>query len=88
MSTPLRAHDNPYTGYEWIVSNPGIFAGKPIIKGTRFSVSFILECLSQDMDADEIEKTYGTFPKESIPEVLKFASGLADKKVDNSDVAA
>ena len=88
MIIQTREHDQAYKGYQWIVSNPGIFAGKPIVKGTRFSVSFILDCLSQDMDAEEIEKTYGTFPKECIPEVLKFASELADRKVDDSNVAA
>ena len=67
-----------YKNYQWIISNPNIFAGKPIIKDTRFSVSFILGCLSEGMDANEINKTYGIFPKECIPEVLKFAAHLAN----------
>lgn len=83
-----RENDKPLKGFQWIVSNQNIFAGKPVIAGTRFSVSFILECLSQGMNGDEIQKTYGTFPKESIPEVLRFASKLADKDVDDTDVAA
>lgn len=81
-----RENDKPFKGYQWIVSNQNIFAGKPIIAGTRFSVSFILECLSQGMDSNEIQKTYGTFPAESIPEVLRFASELADRDV-NADAA-
>ena len=83
-----RENDKPFKGYQLIVSNQNIFGGKPIIAGTRFSVSFILECLSQGMDATEIQKTYGTFPTESISEVLRFASKLTDKDVDDSDVAA
>ncbi len=66
--------NNTYKNFHWITSNPNIFGGKPIIKDTRFSVSFILECLSQGMDSEEIEKTYGNFPKECIPEVLKFVA--------------
>ena len=70
--------DVAINGYQWVVRNPNIFGGEPIIRGTRFSVSLILECLSQGMDADEIQKTYGLFPKECIPEVLKFAAALSD----------
>ena len=71
-------NDKPIKGYEWIVKNPNIFGGKPIIKGTRFSVSFILECLSQEMSVLEIKKTYGEFPEQSIPEVLRFAAQFID----------
>ena len=53
--------------------------GKPIIKGTRFTVSFILGCLSEKMTYEEIVRDYSDFPKESIEEVLKFASQVTDK---------
>ena len=79
-------NDKPIKGYQWIVRNPNIFDGKPLIKGTRFSVSFVLECLSEGMDAASIEKTYGTFPKDCITEVLKYAAELTDKA--DADVAA
>jgi uncharacterized protein (DUF433 family) len=83
-----RANDKTIPGYQWIVVNPNIFAGKAIIKGTRFSVSFVLGCLSEGMTADEIQGTYGTFPAECIPEVLKFAAELADKDQGSGNVAA
>ena len=62
--------------YQWIATNPEILGGKPIVRGTRLAVSFILECLAQDMDANEIQNTYGPFPHESIPEILQFAAEL------------
>jgi hypothetical protein len=40
------------------------------------------------MSVDEIEKTYGPFPKDCIFEVLKFASELADKDSGTGNVAA
>jgi uncharacterized protein (DUF433 family) len=64
--------------YCWIVADLELLGGKLAIRGTRFSVSFILSCLAEGMSIDEIEDTYGQFPRESIQEVLKVASDLLD----------
>ncbi|MGK5090189.1 DUF433 domain-containing protein [Bdellovibrionota bacterium FG-2] len=71
-------------GYQWIVRNPDRFGGKPTIRGTRFTVSFILGCLAEGMSHEEIVHDYSDFPNESISEVLKFAAEVTDKP----DVAA
>ncbi len=76
--------DQEVPGYQWIVRNADKFGGKPVIKGTRFTVSFILSCLSEGMTYDEIVRDYSEFPKESISEVLRFASHVTD----DPDVAA
>ncbi len=68
----------PFKEYRWIVADPELLGGKLAIRGTRFSVSFILSCLAEGMSVEEIEDTYGQFPHESIPEVLKVASDLLD----------
>jgi len=68
----------PYKDFRWIVADPELLGGKLAIRGTRFSVSFILSCLAEGMSIDEIEDTYGQFPRESIQEVLKVASDLLD----------
>ena len=39
---------------ELITANPQILGGKPIIRGTRISVEFILELLASDVSEDEI----------------------------------
>ena len=59
---------------EWIVNDHDVLAGQPRIRGTRLSVAFVLECLSQDMSPEEIAKDYSGFPPESIPEVLYLAA--------------
>ena len=64
-------HLTPIPGYQWIVIHPSLLGGSPAIKGTRLSVSHILACLAEGMTAEEISETYGSFPHESIPEVLK-----------------
>lgn len=70
--------DTPIPGYRWLVRNPDRFGGKPTIKGTRFTVSFILNCLSEGMDYTEIVDTYSEFPRDSISEILKVASAVLD----------
>jgi uncharacterized protein (DUF433 family) len=79
MSEPTR-----YKNYTWIVADPELLGGRLAVRGTRISVSFLLACLAEGMTADEIEATYGTFPREAIPEVLRIAS----EAVDKADVAA
>ena len=76
--------DTPIAGYSFLVTHPERFGGKPTVRGTRFSVSFILSCLAEGMSYDDIVREYSEFPRESIPEVLRFAADLADRP----DVAA
>ena len=73
-----------YSGYDWIVHDPDLLGGKPTIRGTRLSVSLILDFLSQGMTAQEIAEDYPGFPADSISEILKFAS----EQIDKIDVAA
>ena len=70
--------------YRYIVSDPDIFGGKPVIRGTRLSASFILGCLAEGMSLDEIDQTYAPFPHEAVSEIMKLSSEL----LDQPDVAA
>lgn len=67
-----------FRNYRWIVSDPELLGGKLAVRGTRFSVSFILSCLAEGMSVEEIEETYGPFPQEAIPEIMRLASELLD----------
>jgi uncharacterized protein (DUF433 family) len=68
----------PFKAFRWIVADPELLGGKLAIRGTRFSVSFILSCLAEGMTVEEIEETYGRFPHEAIPEVMRVASEILD----------
>lgn len=57
-----------------IVFNPKILAGKPIIKGTRISVEFILELLSSGMSVSEITKEYPHLKKTDILAAIEYAA--------------
>ena len=67
-----------YKNYAWIVCDPELPGGRLAIRGTRFSVSFILSCLAEQMTLEEIEETRAPLPREAIPKVLRAASELLD----------
>lgn len=64
--------------FRWIVADPEMLGGKLAIRGTRFSVSFVLSCLAEGMTVAEIEETYGRLPHDAIPEVMRVASEILD----------
>jgi uncharacterized protein (DUF433 family) len=67
-----------YKDYRWIVADPLLLGGTLAIRGTRLSVSLILECLANGMTLDDIDESFDrTFPREALSEVLKVASELA-----------
>lgn len=76
--------DAPIPGFSYLVRNPERLGGRPTIRGTRFSASFILACLADGMSYEDIVREYSAFPRESLAEVLRFAAEVTDR----SDVAA
>ena len=57
-----------------IVLNPKVMAGKPIIKGTRLTVQFILNLIAHGATVEEILKEYKGLTKEDIQACLVYAS--------------
>jgi uncharacterized protein (DUF433 family) len=69
-----------YKDYRWIVADPDLLGGKLAVRGTRLSVSLILECLAAGMTLTDIDDSFdGAFPHEALPEVLRVASELTDR---------
>jgi uncharacterized protein (DUF433 family) len=68
-----------YKDYRWIVADPQLLGGKLAIRGTRLSVSLILECLAAGMSLQEIDEAFDrAFPHEALPEVLRLAAELTN----------
>jgi uncharacterized protein (DUF433 family) len=68
-----------YKDYQWIVADPQLLGGRLAIRGTRLSVSLILECLAGGMSLAEIDEAFDrAFPHEALPEVLKVAAELTN----------
>jgi uncharacterized protein (DUF433 family) len=62
---------------ERIVVDPKILAGKPVIRGTRLAVEFILELLASGQSESEILASYPGLEREDILACLAYASYLA-----------
>jgi len=59
---------------ERITVNPKIMTGKPVIKGTRLTVQFILNLLANGAEIKEILEEYPNLTKEDILACLFYAS--------------
>ena len=62
---------------ERIVVDPEILAGKPVIRGTRLAVEFILELLAAGQSESEVLVNYPGLSREDILACLSYASYLA-----------
>ena len=60
--------------FDRIVSNPAILGGKPIIKGTRISVEFILELVASGGSIPEIVRNYPFLAEEDVRQAVGFAA--------------
>lgn len=58
---------------ERIVIDPKILVGKPVIRGTRLAVDFILDLLSQGWSNDEILRNYPGIELADIQACLAYA---------------
>jgi uncharacterized protein (DUF433 family) len=58
---------------ERITHNPEILGGKPIVRGTRISVAFILECLARTT-ITEVLDAYPCLSAEDIQDALLYAA--------------
>jgi uncharacterized protein (DUF433 family) len=61
---------------ERIIVNPAILVGKPVIKGTRLAVEFIIDLLAQGWSEAEILRNYPGLTHEDIAACLAYASAL------------
>ena len=67
---------------ERIVIDPNVLVGKPIIKGTRISVDFVIGLLGQGWTVEELLKEYEHLERKDIQACLSYASEvLSSEKI-------
>jgi uncharacterized protein (DUF433 family) len=65
-----------------IVIDPEILAGKPIIRGTRLSVEFVVQLLAQGWTEADIQNNYPGISHDQITACLQYAADvLGSEKV-------
>lgn len=71
----------PPPGLNWrdhLHVDPGILAGKPVVRGTRLSVDFIVGLLAQGWNHDDILRNYPGLTRENILACLQYAKERLD----------
>ena len=64
---------------EWrdrITLAPDVLVGKPVIKGTRLAIEFVVDLLAQGWTQDDIVRNYPRLTSEDIQACLKYASSV------------
>ncbi len=67
--------------FKYIISDPDILGGKPIIKGTRISIQLILEWIASGASVKSIVEEFPHLPKEGVQEAILYASRFLDKEI-------
>ena len=65
---------------ERIVADPKVLVGKPVIRGTRLSVEFILDLLANDWTIEQIQNEYPQLEREDIMAVLKYTAEMVKEE--------
>ncbi len=59
---------------KWIVSDPSVMMGKPVIVGTRITVELVLEKLAAGETVDDLLEAHPRLTREAIQAALAFAA--------------
>jgi uncharacterized protein (DUF433 family) len=63
----------------YIVRDPTICGGEPVVKGTRVTVRTILASLAEGMSVAEIVKEFPTLDDAAVRAVIAFAAASAEE---------
>ena len=61
---------------DYIHVDPAILAGKPVVRGTRLSVDFLLSLLAAGWSTEEILENYPSLSIEGLRAVFAFAGDI------------
>lgn len=59
-----------------ITVDPKVLVGKPVIKGTRISVEFVVDLLGRGWTVEQILQEYDHLTREDIQACLAYASDV------------
>ena len=65
---------------EWIIVNPNICAGKPVIRGTRIMVKNILGMIAGGYTLDQVLHAYPELTREMVDAALQYAVTIIDEE--------
>lgn len=59
-----------------ITTSPKVASGKPVIKGTRIAVEFVLDLLSSGWGVEQILVEYSNLKKEDVLACISYAKNI------------
>lgn len=68
---------------EWrerIHSDPKILSGKPVVKGTRLSVEFLLRLFSAEWSREEVLENYPSLEEKDLTAIFDYAAEVASEE--------
>jgi uncharacterized protein (DUF433 family) len=67
--------------FDRIVSDPAIFGGKPIIRGTRISVEMVMEWIASGASRDDVQKTYPHLAAEDVQQAIGYVAQAVKNEI-------
>ena len=68
--------------FDAIVSDPAVLGGKPVIRGTRISVEFVLELVASGGSVADIVRSYPFLSEPQVRQAVLFAAGTLRNDTD------
>ena len=62
--------------HDRIILDPNILVGKPVIKGTRISVEFVVDLLGRGWTTEQVLREYDHLHADDIQACLAYASDV------------
>jgi uncharacterized protein (DUF433 family) len=75
----LRGHCMAIDYQRYIVRDPGICGGEPIVKGTRVTVRTVLASLAEGLSVEAIIREFPTLDEAAVRAVIAFAAVSAEE---------
>ncbi|MCS7040825.1 MAG: DUF433 domain-containing protein [Verrucomicrobiae bacterium] len=69
--------------HDYITADPAVLVGKPVIRGTRLAVEFVLGLLAQGWKEEEITRNYRL-----TPEQVRACVAYARERLNEENVFA
>lgn len=70
--------------FDRIISDPAILGGKPVVRGTRLSVEFLLELFASGATRGDILKKYPHLALADIEQALGYAAASVRNEIISS----
>jgi uncharacterized protein (DUF433 family) len=66
---------------EHVTSDPQVLAGKPIVRGTRLAVDFILGLFASGWTQDQVLQNYPALTPEALKAVFAYAADVLHEEI-------